>query len=221
MKEWSSLGWLRLARSIKYTTKAQWKGLVPISLDSVNQSISLALGVKAFQTSITHDQLSNLAISVDAVDTERLEKELIDLPWREVLKIRKEVLPKVAAMRKAVIKSCSSISRTGMESLTNYEDQIIRLRQDLELAKAELAGKWRELALGGILKVGGVCTTAAIVLPSSWLEIMKTVVVGGLVAGAAMSEEVNAVVSSYRKVQQHPLLFLDQLPSTIAKIKKE
>jgi hypothetical protein len=222
MREWSSLGWLRLARSIKYTTKAQWKGLVPISLDSINKNISLALGAKAFQTNITNEQLSNLAISVDAVDTEKLEKELVDLPWREVLKIRKEVLPKVAALRKAVIKSCVSISRSRMESLTDYEGQIIRLRQDLESAKSELANKWHELALGGILKIGGVCTTtAAIVLPSSWLEIMKTVVAGGLVAGAAISGEVNAVVSSYRKVQQHPLLFLDQLPSTISETKKE
>ena len=219
-EEWTFLAWLRLGRTIKFLERAQYRGLIPVSLDWPNQNICLSLGSKLFPAEVSVGQLAEFAISLGAVDIDALETQLDNLSWREVLNLRREVLPKVAELRTTILKRLPKFSASHSSTLEKYEAEIHELRKDLGERREQFGKKLQEVGLSGVGKIAtgaiglGVGT---IVFPSSWLQILGTVAAAGIVPAIEFAGEIHSLLSARKKVAQHPLLFFDELPKAMSR----
>lgn len=224
-ENWTLLAWLRLGRAIKYLEKAQAKGLVPICLDWPNDSIALALGSQLFPSSATVSDIANLAISITSINHSVLETELDSVPWPEVLKLRKEILPEIARARTVLLKRFPKFSGDHRAQLLHYEAEVYRLRNDLEATKDMLDRKWRELGVSIMVKgVGpvGALASGVLVLPKSWLSLLGMIAISGIpTIAASFTGEVSSLIAAKKAVRQHPLLFFENLPTLIRSEKKQ
>jgi hypothetical protein len=218
---WSPLGWLRLGRALKYLEVARWSGAAPVALDEPNQGICLALGSRAFPSG-RPNQLATFAIALDAVDPQGLDAALLDCPWDDVLKMRREVLPAVTALRERLVKAARRTAGASPTDLRTYQALLRDLQKDLEAAKVEHARKWQELRIGGLLKAAGASTVAtvgfeALLSPSSWVGVVQLLLAGLATGGAALANELKPALSAHARVREHPLYFFERLPRIVSR----
>ncbi len=216
---WSPLGWLRLGRALKFIEAAHWSGAAPVALDEPNQCVCLALGTRALSFG-SPGQLATSAIAIDAVDPELLDAALLDCTWNEVLRLRREVLPAVSALRTVLLRAARRTAGAAPRSLDIYHGLLNKLRGDLDSAQAEHARKWQELRIGGLLKAAGASAITgvgleAVVSPSSWSGVLQLLLASIAAAGASLASELKPLLSTHARVHGHPLYFFDKLPKSL------
>jgi hypothetical protein len=209
--DWNILAYLRVARTLKYLRVAQVRSAVPIAWDDPTRGILVALGGLAFRELPTPDILAATAIALDVVDTQELLTALEDMPWKDVLKVRREVLPHVATYRATVLQTARRVRVSEAADVGKYRDIIELDRRSLEAAQRDLRRAWQGLMLSGALKMAaGAAGATGLLLPTGWLELLGAVLTGIAVGGGALSREIREVLQAHEHIHQHPLFVLDR-----------
>ena len=219
--DWEALAYLRLGRALKYMRRADANGYFPIATDSVNHNLCGMLSSSSEYVNnvnvISHEEMATYSISLDVVDTHGLENALEEMSWSDVLKVRKEILPKVSEFRGYIFNNFNNLS---IHNLTQDEISkfIVKTRSDFEFCQEELAKEWEKLRIASVFKGGGATGTGAIgmsLIPSTtgtWEEILIRVIGAGLVAAATITPEVKTLIPAQRKLRNHPMFFSTMLP---------
>lgn len=214
---WSALAYLRLGRAIKFLRLAYGKNISPLATDGINRNIIEELAkryIPAVTPSANDEALANLSIALDVIDPQSLEKILDDMSWDDVIRLRKEVLPKLSALRSFLMNKVNAVNR-GKRDLDAYRQEMLRTRQEFDSMKESLAEEWEKLRIGATLKSGGgVGGTAGLsLLPSfsTWFELSMLIASSGLLIATSLTDELKGLIPARRKVQSHPLYFLDSI----------
>lgn len=222
--EWETLAYLRLGRVLKYMRRANASGYFPVATDLVSHKLCSALSSSSGYVDQVHlancEDLATYSISLDVVDVCELENALNDMSWADVLKVRREILPKVAEFREYIFSNYNILS---VHDLTQDEVSkiVAKSRSEFERCQDELASAWEKLRIASVLKGGGITGSGAVgmsLVPSvtgTWDEILIRVVGAGLAAAAALTSEVQALIPAHRKLKNHPLFFSTMLPKKL------
>lgn len=219
---WSALAYLRLGRAIKFLRLAYGKNISPLVTDEINNHIVAELARRCIPTAAplaNEEALSNLSISLDVIDPQSLESILDDMSWDDVIRLRKEILPKLSQLRIFLMKRVNTL-HLGKKDLEIYRQEMLRTKQEFEAMKESLAEEWEKLRIGALFKFGGVegaTTTGLTLLPSfgTWQELAVLIASSGLVAASSLTDEIKGLIPAYRKVKSHPLYFLDNADSIL------
>lgn len=214
---WSSLGQLRIARAIKGLRRSFAESALPVALDDANQGILehllIADSANVGQMKAA-DALAQFSISLDVVDPVQLESALQDMSWPEVLKVRKEILPKIAELRKSLFESLTHLKIRSDLTFVEYQDALYALKKDFENKKQNLADEWEKLKIAATLKFCGTLGAGGLTLlkpASSWIEQALHLGSVGLIGAATLSPELKSLIPAVKKVRTHPLFFTDKL----------
>lgn len=219
--QWKVLAYLRVGRALKYMRRANVDGYIPVSIDPVNHSLCMYLSKNInYNTDAgtsTVDDFVSYGISIGSVDPMKLEVELNEMSWDDVIKLRKEILPKVAGLRNYVLSNMNPgiYHQLSREEVLEY---INGLREDFRKKHEEFTLEMEKLRIASIFKGGGTTGAMAIgmsLFPSltgTWQEILFRVVGMGLVSMSALTPEVKTLIPAHRKYRNHPLYFTTMLP---------
>ena len=215
---WNAMAHLRIGRAIKYIRVAQIKNAAPAAVDDSTSDILLSLGQLSFQELPPPDMLANLTISMDVIDSQELEKALEVLPWEDIIQIRREILPKVANYRAAIINKARKIYQAHVTDFEKYRELVKTDRSTLDAAKERLQKAWQGLKIVGSFK--GVATTAGtgatgLLIPSDWTGLLATILTGIAIGTGAVASEVKDVLQARDSVMKQPLFVLDRHLSRI------
>lgn len=216
-QSWTALSHLRIARAIKSLRRSFAESALPISLDDVNGDIlsTLITTDTLLRNQIgDSEDLAQLSISLDVVDPQVLENILKDMSWQEVLRLRKELFPKIARLRHDLINSMTSLNSRSDLALPKYLEALQILKKDFESKKSILADEWDKLKIVGSLKAATAEAGANLGLTllnpaTSWIELSMRILGLGLVGAVSVSTELKTLLPAHKKVRSHPLFFTD------------
>jgi hypothetical protein len=222
--EWNQVGWVRLGRALKSLRRAGVESAVPLALDSVNQNICVALGARAYRQMPSVSDLAAQVIALDVVDPLRLDEALVDMTWDNVVRLRKEVLPHAAKLRKLLEDSVIAARKPQNADVEVYSRALAELKEKHKRATNELHDAWRKLGFNtlnaGVAAASGGLST--LVPPGGWAPVLLGIAgafVASMAKGTAADLHKVIVASKARKVT--PLLFFDVLPEKAEKIVRE
>jgi hypothetical protein len=204
---------------MKYISVAQLTNAAPVAWDDPTSGILLALGQLVFREIPEPDMLAAAAISLDAIDHEQLEVALEELPWSDVIKIRKELLPHVARYRLKVIQTVRRVHRAQIMDFQRYREVVESDHQSLSAAREELRKAWQGLKLVGSLKGLGFAAAggaAGLLIPTDWVGLLGSILAGVSAGGAAVAGELKAALQIRDSIRRHPLFVID---SALSKVK--
>lgn len=215
---WNIMAYSRIGRAIKYIRVAQIQNATPAAFDDSTSDILLALGRLSFQELPQPDILANLAISIDVIDSQELEKALEDLSWDNIIKIRHEILPAVANYRAEIIKKARRVRSAHVNDFTRYSEIVETDRSALDEAKEKLQIAWQGLKIVGSLK--GLATSAgtgaaSLLIPSDLTGLLATILTGIAIGSGAVAGEIKAVLQARQSVMKQLLFVLDRQLSRI------
>lgn len=215
-KDWNWICRLRVGRALKSIRLAQALGASPIAIDNINSEISLALMKQNSPLSFNNDSIMDFVIDMNIVDIEKLEEVLSTVSWRDVLKLRKEILPIVSKTKKILEERTNKISRFNYPNPEEYLCALRELKKEFEDIKTIESEAWESLRIGSILKIGGVAGTigiGSIAMPSfnSLHDIIIALISTGLLTAATLNQELKKLIPARRKVREHPLFLIEKL----------
>ena len=214
--DWCKLAWSRIARYVKSYQLSYAYNSFPISTDEIN--ISLANKIYAPKTLRQENEEVFLAqhVSLDVFDGNELLRMLDDMSWNEVIKLRKEILPKAKRLRSYLISEVTKRARSSGGSQAAYQQEMARLMTEFEKRKEDYADEWEKLRILSIFKSGGVVGGGVIANGANLIAIPKTLsefiimlTGAGLLAGAALSKELSSYIPKRMRYIKHPLHFTE------------
>lgn len=223
---WTCFAHLRVGRFVKYTRLAHALGIVPLAFDAPNQGMLATASGANSKFSPTEgresspDALSALALQLDVFDHNSLLTALNAMSWSDVARLRQEILPGVKILREEIQKATLIQRNIDANNLESYRIQVEKLATDFNNKKMQLAEEWEKLRIAAITKGGGsvgaltlgeASGLIAVALGAPWIDLLVKIFSTGLIATAAMSGDLARLIPARRKVQQHPLYFLDKI----------
>jgi len=215
---WNAMAHLRIGRAIKYIRIAQIKNAIPVATDDSTSDLLLSMGQLAFQELPEPDILASLSISLDVVDSQELENVLDGLPWEDIAKIRREILPHVANYRLAIIKKAKRLYKSNVLDFNRYRDLIDSDRTSFNEAQEQLKKAWQGIKIVGSLKglaASAGTGAASLLIPSDWTGLLATILTGLAMSGGMIANEIKAVLQARECVINHPMFVLDRKLSRI------
>ncbi len=213
---WQALAYLRVGRALKYMRRAYTENCFPIACDTVNHNISKVFLSDRTGTIGAHSlqEFTNYSISLEVVDAWELEQALNEMSWDDVLKIRREILPKIATFRDYVISKANVLGKSQPDSADEAKKLIIDLKGEFEQKKENLATEWEKLRIASLTKGGGATGGLSLVtsFSAAWEENLFNVISLGLVAVSSLTPELKSLIPARRKVRKHPLYFTTLFP---------
>ena len=215
-EDWNWISRLRVGRALKDIRIAQAINAAPIATDRINSRIVLELAKNQSSCIYPESSMIDFAINAEIVDNEKLESILLNASWKEVLAIRKHILPHVDKTKKYISKKTNIISNNAYANIEDYIEALKTLKEGLSQLHEQEAEAWESLRIGSILKAGGVVgsgTIGTIAIPS--IVTLPNLLVGlvslGLVSVGALTTEIQRLIPARRKVREHPLFFLEKI----------
>jgi hypothetical protein len=218
--EWNQVGWVRIGRLLKSLRRADVESAVPLALDNVSQNIHLALGVRGSSRPLSAAALAEQAIALDAVEPAKLEDALIDMPWDEVGRLRKEILPHAAKLRQVLVSSVAAARQQQNGSLETYSKALAKVKEQHQRAVDDVRAAWQQLRFhtieAGVSSAmgAGLSTLAP---PGGWTTAILAL--AGLYASKAVPGSITNVhkaLAASRSLKASPLFFFDRLPQSVA-----
>ncbi|WP_437851692.1 hypothetical protein [Sorangium sp. So ce363] len=218
---WTGLSYARIGRTIKYIRRATAENAHPCTSDEPTTNILLTLGASASTSPLSADDVADLAIATDVVDGAELERVLVDVPWDDVLKIRRQILPHVSKLREVLRRNVRIAQQASNTGIAAYRQEINKLRSDFAKEKENVAAEWSKLKLVGASKalgVGGVVAggLSTVVIPTTISEMLLTLISSGLAAAGAAANEFNSYIVARDKARANPMFFFDSLPKKLS-----
>lgn len=210
---WNTMAHLRVGRAIKYIRVSQIKNAAPVAVDESSNHILLSIGQLAFQELTKPDILAGLAISMDVIDPQELENVLDSLPWDDVIKIRREILPHIANYRSEIIKKAKRIYKSHVVNLSRYSEIVDADRSTLNDAQEKLRNAWQGLGIVGALKCLAISAgtgAASLIIPSDWTGLLATILTGIAIGGGVVASDIKTVLQARECVIKQPLFVINK-----------
>ncbi|RLA84872.1 MAG: hypothetical protein DRG78_00105 [Epsilonproteobacteria bacterium] len=214
--DWNTICQLRVGRALKSIRIAQALNASPIAIDDINSNITLALLQKNNKFEFTDDSLKDYSINMGIIDNDKLESYLIDASWKDILKLRKEILPSVGKTKQYLDIQTKRISNTKYTSVEQYLSALSKLKEDFANLQEQEAEAWETLRIGSILKIGGTVGAVAlgtlaipslITVPNIFIGLIST----GLVSAGTLTDELKQLIPAKRKLRDNPLFIIEKL----------
>ncbi|HBA6439519.1 TPA: hypothetical protein J2F82_003710 [Escherichia coli] len=178
------LSQVRVGRALKSLSMASSLGANPVVLDDINSKVigRLLLGNNSL---LDVDTYVNSAIEHELLDIPLLEKELEDVPWQDILKMRRETLPAINKTRRFLIDSSRALFPFNSATPREIQNKAIELRNEYWKLKIEENIKWTQLGLSTAISTGvgvaGVTVTVgaglfgllAALIPTAGMVLLK------------------------------------------------
>ncbi|MGO8821893.1 MAG: hypothetical protein ACLQT6_06995 [Desulfomonilaceae bacterium] len=214
-QSWNTLAYLRLGRAMKYVRVAQTKDAAPIAWDDSTSEILVTLGRSAFRELPSPETLAGAAIPLDVFEPQELEAALMEMPWNEVIKIRKEILPHVAQYRSKVIQTARRVYRAQLLEFDQYRDIVQADHQSLISAQEELRKAWQGLKIMAACRGLGAAGSVSLIIPSDWTDLFGRILTGFTVGVGVLASDIRTFLQSRGNVRRHPLFVIDRLLSNV------
>lgn len=224
---WTLFAHLRLGRALKFLRQSNALGLSPLALDVPNQQILAASS--EFGTLPTHQPvmgqqpLPPIQLDLEVLETEELLKALDEMSWNDVQKLRKHTLPGMNNLREHLRRSVKLQGKAHMLGIDDYQKELLKLHKDYQDAKEKAASEWEKLRIAAVGKLGGTVGAGVLadasgllgtVIATPWVDLLVKIFASGLVATSALTKELQSLIPARRIVKQHPLYFVERLPSS-------
>ncbi len=215
-EDWNWICRLRVGRALKSIRQAYVLDAAPVAIDKINSEITFALATKSSTFSFSKDSLADFAINAEIVDYNKLESNLLNASWADILKIRKEILPHVQRTKQLLFKRTQDLSNNHYYAIEKYLVAIKDLKNEFKNLQEQEAAAWEGLRIGSILKAGGATGSlafASIAIPSTLTLpfVITALISAGLIGAAALTPEMQKLIPARRKTREHPLFFLEKL----------
>ena len=211
---WRRVALGRLGRAMKVIRRASVECAIPLAIDPINSDILWALGAAAYRDAPTSQDLSCAAIALDSVDPHQLNQALELMPWTEVLRLRREILPAVARLRKLLISSVRVAHEPQNAELAPYLAALQKIKEDYRQAQDEVASAWRKIGFRTIeLASAAAATGLSSLAPNpDWVKTISAaaVIVVTKVLGAS-APDLRAILRSGKARKACPLFAFDQI----------
>ena len=222
-EHWTLYAHLRLGRALKFLRLSHALSLVPLALDRPNQEILMA----TTRIEVASDEQTDMPqapirdpgqFDFEIFDTGELTKALDGMSWRDVTRLRREILPGMNALREHIEKAVRRMNVTDHPNA--YAEKFGAMQKEFLVAKEMVAIEWEKLRIASITKFGGVVGLEALadmgglvgtVVGVPWADLLVKVFASGLVATAGVSGELKTLIPAKRAVKHHPLYFTDKL----------
>jgi hypothetical protein len=215
-QDWNWIARLRVGRMLKSIRISQALDASPIAVDSINSEICYSLMKQSSPFSFTDESLMDFAIDTAIVDIEKLESNLLEAPWEDIVKIRKEILPAVSKTKDFLEEKTYRISSRTYSGPEQYIKALNEFKADFNNLKDDESEAWEALRIGSVLKAGGsagVLGLGTIAIPSiTSLPVAITALISaGLVSVASLNPELKKLIPARRKLRDHPLYLIEKL----------
>ncbi len=221
--QWNGIAHARVARALKFIRRAYGESACPIALDPPNAALCSSLIADSIGKKNEDALLAQNAISLDVVDPLLLDKELVGMNWNDVLHLRRVILPKIENLRQELFRRAIKLCRIQGSDLSVYRKVLLDMDGELKRHQDELSKAWDGLRIKGILTTGGIVGLLGLgqvspglnmlLSPQSIYQLILGVVSAGLVSAATLSGEIKEYIICRNKVINHPLFFIEKLPS--------
>lgn len=225
--QWNGIAHARVARALKFIRRAYGESAFPVALDPPNVGVCSSLISNSIGQENESTLLAQNAISLDVVDPLLLDKNLENMNWNDVLHLRRIILPNIANLRQELFKRAIKLCRIQGSNLSAYRKVLLDMDGELKRHQDELSKAWDGLRIKGILTAGRAVGLLGLgqalpglnmlLSPQSIYQLLLGVVSAGLVSAAGLSKEIKEYIICRNKVVNHPLFFIDKLPSEIIK----
>jgi len=198
--QWSAVAWLRLGTIAKFVRKACLNDATPAALDEVSSRILLALATDS-SSAVTAVQQQDVAFAWDLLDPHKLEPVLRDLNWNEVLKLRRQLLPTYANIRREIQKRVDRLLPNNAPPITNVRAALAELKREfIQLQEKELEALQSLEIKGYFTAASGVplaLSAAGIVIPLTWAAVATSL------SGLAASNDLHKWFLAWRRRKKH------------------
>jgi hypothetical protein len=215
-QDWNWIAPLRVGRMLKSIRISQALNASPIAVDSINSEICYSLMQQNSPFYFTDESLMDFAIDTAIVDIEKLESNLLEAPWEDIVKIRKEILPAVSKTKDFLEEKTYRISSKTYSGPEQYIKALNEFKADFNNLKDNESEAWEALRIGSVLKVGGSAGalgfgTLAIPSITSLSVSIIALISAGLVSAASLNPELKKLIPARRKLRDHPLYSIEKL----------
>ncbi|ELV8742188.1 TPA: hypothetical protein ACGU7T_002664 [Vibrio vulnificus] len=216
--DWLTIANLRVGRALKAIRVAQAIRATPIAVDSINTNISLEYLTSNSSVYKQHSSIIDFSFEYSVIDNDKLEGVLKDASWEDVLHIRKKTLPILAQTKSLISKKMNKMDQYDNKSPEELINFVTNLHHEFLNLKEREYEAWEALRIGSVLKAGGTVGAAvgawnlgSAIIPMTMgvTESITSLLATGLVASAAMKDELQALIPARRKLKEHPLFILD------------
>ncbi|HIF9156172.1 TPA: hypothetical protein ACX6PJ_000783 [Photobacterium damselae] len=212
--DWLTVANLRVGRALKAIRVAQAIRATPIAVDSINTSISLDYLKSNSRVYKKHSSIIDFSLEYSLIDNNKLEEALKDASWKDVLHIRKQTLPMLSQSKNLISKRMSKMDRYDNKSPEELLNFVNQLQKEFLNLKEQEYDAWEALRIGSVLKVGsaiGAWSLGSTIIPTtmSVTQSITSLLATGLLASAAIKDELQALIPARRKLKEHPLFILD------------
>ncbi|ELU2537225.1 hypothetical protein [Vibrio vulnificus] len=216
--DWLTIANLRIGRALKAIRVAQAIRATPIAVDPINTNISLDYLKSNSSVYKQHSSIVDFSFEYSVIDNDKLEEVLKDASWKDVLHIRKQTLPVLAQTKSLISKKMNKMDQYDNKSPEELINFVTNLHYEFLTLKEKEYEAWEALRIGSVLKTGGTFGAAvgawnlgSAIIPMTMgvTESITSLLATGLVASAAMKDELQALIPARRKLKEHPLFILD------------
>lgn len=209
---WSNVAWLRLGAAAKFLRKACQMNAVPTALDDATSRLLLAIASGA-GSPIARPQQQEMALAWDILNPHKLRAHLDDMNWRDVIDLRRELLPAFGRIRSEVQRRIEGLGPTQATDLQQYRSALAVLHKDFADLQARELEAMRSASLKGLFTAGSTVTSVAVVVAGAWPILAYLLAGGAAVGGGITSSDLQKWFLAWKGKRNHvmyPIFSLEQ-----------
>lgn len=226
-ESWSYYAHLRIGRFLKFLRLSHGLNLIPLVSDEPNQNMLMTASRTRdlFMESEKHNQnyvdFPKLALQMDIFDADELNKTLLDMSWKEVIRLRKEILPGVQSLHLDLMKATKLQRGLNINDIELYSKNLELLHKDYQDKREKLANELEKLRIGALCKFGGTVAITkladmtgliAVTTGAPMIDLLVKIFPAGLLATSAISSELANLIPAQRAVKRHSMYFIEKVP---------
>lgn len=213
---WNSIARLRVGRALKSVRIAQALGASPVAIDRINSEILYAMMKQTFPFPFNKEILMDFAIETTIIDNDMLESALSCLSWKEIAKIRREILPATSKTREYLFKETNKFAESECPTTEDYIKSLERFKGEFAALRDKELEAWEALRIGSVFKSAGfvgALSLGTVAIPSltSFPTLLTTLISAGLVSSSALTPELKQLIPARSRVRKHPLYLIEKL----------
>ncbi|MGP2410012.1 hypothetical protein V2A84_10375 [Yersinia sp. 2553 StPb PI] len=184
-------------------------GANPVALDDINSKVIGRLLLDK-NSLLDVDTYVNSAIEHELLDISFLEKELENVPWQDILQMRRETLPAINKTRRFLIDNSRSSPPFPSASPREIQNKAIELRDEYWKLKLEENIKWTQLGLSTAISTGAGLAGVTVTVGAGLIGLLAALIpVAGMVLVREQIPNIMDIVKLRRERKSNSLIQID------------
>lgn len=203
------LSQIRVGRALKSLSMASSLGANPVVLDDINSKVIGRL-LRDKSALLDVDTYVNSAIEHELLDIPLLEKELEDVPWQDILQMRRETLPAINNTRRFLIDSSKALFLFPSASPREIRNKATELRNKYWELKFEENIKWTQLGLSTAISTGASVAGVTVTVGAGLIGLLAALIpAAGMVLLKEQIPNIIDIVKLRRERKSNSLIQID------------